>query len=61
VSRWHVFRDGRVSPGGVDTVMRSNPPVVVEDLNGRLGGSDVDLFVDEGVGDAVVVLSNSTW
>ena len=47
---------GGVPPGGLDAAMGSDPPVVVKDLDGGLGGTHVDLFVDEGVGDAVVVL-----
>jgi hypothetical protein len=55
VGRRHMLRDGGVPARGLDTAMRSHALVLVVDLDRQLGSADVDLFVDEGVGDAVVV------
>jgi hypothetical protein len=56
MSRWHVFGHGGVPPGSLDATVGSNPFVVEKDLHGRLGGTDVDRFLHELVGGAVVVL-----
>jgi hypothetical protein len=53
---WHMFGERRVAPGRVAAAMGSNPPVIEEDFDGGLGRPHVDLFVDERVGDTVVVL-----
>jgi hypothetical protein len=56
MSRGHVFRDGGVPSGRLDTGVGCNPTVVEKDLDCRLGSTHIDLFVDEGVGDAVVLV-----
>jgi hypothetical protein len=51
-----MFRERGVPPGSVGATMGSDAPVIEEDLDGGLGSPHVDLFVDERVGDTVVVL-----
>ena len=51
-----MLRDRGVPPSGVGTTMGSDPPVLEKDLDRALGGANVDLLVDEGVRDAVVML-----
>ena len=56
MSRGHVFRDGGVAPGRLDARVGCNPLVVEKDLHRRLGSAHIDLFVDEGVRHAVVLV-----
>jgi len=51
----HVFSEGGVSSRRFDPGMGGDPLVLEQDLDGRLCSTDVDLLVDECVGDAVVV------
>ena len=53
---WHMFCDSGVSSAGRDAQMGGHPLVVEKDRDGRLGGTHVDLPVDEGIGNTVVVL-----
>jgi len=52
----HMLRDRGVPPAGVGATMRSDSTVLEKDLDRALGGANIDLFTDEGVRDAVVVL-----
>jgi len=52
----HMFGEGGVPAEGIAAPVGSDPLVVEKDLDGAFGGADVDLFVDQGVRDAVVMM-----
>lgn len=56
MGRGHVFSNRGVPAGGVRTAVGSDPAMLEKDFDGGFGGANVDLFVDQGMGDAVVVL-----
>ena len=49
----HVSGLGRVPAPGVDAPVGSDPPALVEDLDGVGADADIDLVAGQGMGDAV--------
>jgi len=56
VSRRHMVRNGRVTAAGMGTQMGGHTAVLERNLDGMLGGPDIDLLANERVRDTVVML-----